>query len=142
MDAITLPPEPSYDTEHLRLLSLFHYIVGGLAGLFACFPIFHIAIGIMLIMSPQHVNNNPMPPAQFGWFFAILGSVLVLIGWTCASLIIVSGRFLAQRKSYTFCIVIGCIECLFMPFGTILGVFTLIVLNRPSVKAMFGPQYP
>ena len=27
-----------------------------------------------------------------------------------------------------------------MPFGTVLGVFTIIVLMRPSVKAAFG--YP
>jgi hypothetical protein len=33
--------------------------------------------------------------------------------------------------------VIACIECLFMPFGTILGVFTLIVLSRESVKKLF-----
>jgi hypothetical protein len=28
-----------------------------------------------------------------------------------------------------------CAECLFIPFGTILGVFTIIVLLRESVKA-------
>ncbi|MBX3411238.1 MAG: hypothetical protein KF708_00870 [Pirellulales bacterium] len=28
-------------------------------------------------------------------------------------------------------------ECLWFPFGTILGVFTLIVLMRPAVKAQF-----
>ena len=27
--------------------------------------------------------------------------------------------------------------CLFMPFGTVLGVFTIIVLMRPSVKPLF-----
>jgi len=33
--------------------------------------------------------------------------------------------------------VIAGIECLFMPFGTVLGVFTLVVLVRPSVKELF-----
>jgi hypothetical protein len=27
-----------------------------------------------------------------------------------------------------------------MPFGTVLGIFTLIVLSRPSVKALFAAQ--
>jgi hypothetical protein len=39
----------------------------------------------------------------------------------------------------------ACIECLFLPFGTILGVFTIIVLSRESVKALFptaGEQKP
>ena len=30
------------------------------------------------------------------------------------------------------------ISCAFMPFGTVLGVFTLIVLLRPGVKELFG----
>jgi hypothetical protein len=31
----------------------------------------------------------------------------------------------------------ACIECLFLPFGTILGIFTIIVLSRESVKTFF-----
>jgi hypothetical protein len=30
------------------------------------------------------------------------------------------------------------VECLFMPFGTVLGVFTIIVLMRESVKQVFA----
>ena len=29
------------------------------------------------------------------------------------------------------------IECMFFPFGTVLGVLTIIVLIRPSVKPLF-----
>jgi hypothetical protein len=29
-------------------------------------------------------------------------------------------------------------ECLWMPVGTVLGVFTIIVLMRPRVKRLFG----
>ncbi len=35
-------------------------------------------------------------------------------------------------------LVMAGIECLFMPFGTALGVFTIIVLIRDDVKTMFG----
>jgi hypothetical protein len=48
-----------------------------------------------------------------------------------------TGRFLAHRKYYMFCIVMAAVECLFMPFGTVLAVFTLVVLLRESVKRMF-----
>jgi hypothetical protein len=34
------------------------------------------------------------------------------------------------------------IACLFMPLGTILGVFTIIVLIRPNVKALFEQSAP
>jgi hypothetical protein len=32
------------------------------------------------------------------------------------------------------------VECVFMPFGTALGVFTILVLNRQSVKELFNPR--
>jgi hypothetical protein len=35
------------------------------------------------------------------------------------------------------------VECLFMPFGTVLGIFTIVVLNRDSVKPLFAtPPMP
>lgn len=48
-----------------------------------------------------------------------------------------TGRFIAQRKYYTFCFVMAAVESLFTPFGTVLAVFTLVVLLRESVKQMF-----
>jgi len=51
--------------------------------------------------------------------------------------ILMAGRSLALRKRYTFAFIIACIECLFFPFGTILGVFTIVTLSRESVKALF-----
>jgi hypothetical protein len=39
-----------------------------------------------------------------------------------------------------FAFVVSCVECLFFSFGTILGTFTIIVLSREPVKALFQPQ--
>ena len=36
-----------------------------------------------------------------------------------------------------YCMVIASLECLFMPFGTVLGIFTLILLNKDSVIEIF-----
>jgi hypothetical protein len=77
-------------------------------------------------------------PEFLGWIFAVLGSLLFLTGIAMAICILIAGRSLALRKRYLFVLVMGCIECLFIPFGTILGVFTVIVLSRESVKALFS----
>ena len=37
------------DEEHLRLLSIFHYIYGGLVALFACVPILYMLIGVFVL---------------------------------------------------------------------------------------------
>jgi hypothetical protein len=131
------------DEEHLRLLSIFHYVVAGLAGLFACFPIIHLIVGLVFIFASNHLPaNGQQPPAFIGWIFVIFACAFILLGWTIAVLILTAGRFLAGRRHYQFCFVMACIECLFMPFGTVLGVFTILVLSRETVKPLFGLNPP
>jgi hypothetical protein len=127
------------DLEHLRLLAIFHYVVATLAALFSLFPIIHLAIGIAAVTG--HLNNNhggdPMP-ALLGWFFIAFAAVGMIFGFAFAICLFLAGRFLAHRRRYLYCLVMACVACMFMPFGTILGVFTIIVLLKPSVKELFG----
>ena len=130
------------DQEHLKLLSIFHYIVGGLAALFSFFPIVHLVLGILFIVSPDRImgSGGSPPPPFLGWMFVIIGSCIMLLGWAFAICVILAGRFIAKRRNYIFCLVIASLNCLFMPFGTILGVFTIVILMRPSVKELFVPS--
>ena len=129
------------DKEHLRLLAIFHYIVAGLAALFSFFPLLYTTIGAIFIFVARHGTAKPgeeLPPEFLGWIFVGLGSFLFLLGITMAICILIAGRCLSRRKCYTFALVMACIECIFIPFGTILGVFAIIVLSRESVRALFS----
>jgi len=131
----------SQDGEHLRLLSIFHYVVGGLLALFACIPLIHVGIGAMFLLHPDAFNKGqpqPFPAQIFGLMFLVIGGVFVLGGWLVAALIFTAGRFLGRHKHHTFCVVIAALSCVFFPFGTALGVFSLLVLLRPPVKEMFA----
>lgn len=132
------------DEEHLRLLTIFHYIVAGLAVLFSFFPLLYSGFGwIMLYASahPQHQQGQP-PPPLVGWLFIAFGCFFFLVGLGLATCIALSGRFIAHRRRYWFAFVTACIQCLFFPFGIILGVFTIIVLSRGPVKQLFGLPPP
>ena len=128
------------DTEQLNLLAIFHYVVGGLAALFSFFALFYSIIGGFLLYAAEHPgpNSQEPPPAFLGWIFIVLGAVFFLAGVTIAICILIAGRCLSRRKGYSFALVIACIECLFVPFGTILGVFTIVALSRESVKGLFS----
>src|SRR5438094_9394563 len=129
------------DKEHLRLLAIFHYIVAGLAALFSFFPLLYATIGAIFIFVARHGTPKPgeeLPPEFLGWIFVGLGSFLFLLGIAMAICILIAGRCLSHCKCYTFTLVMACVECLFIPFGTILGVFTIIALSRESVKALFS----
>ena len=123
------------DAKHLDLLAVFHYVVGGFTALFACFPLIHVAVGLAML-SGRLGGPNP-PPPLLGWLLFIMGSLFVLCGWALALAILVAGRKLQTRKSRTYCLVVGALECMLMPLGTVLGVFTLIILMKDSAKALF-----
>lgn len=139
MNSDTPPPLPaSKDEEHLRLLAVFHYVVAGLGALFACFPLIHVGLGIMMIVNPEWMSDGTeAPPAVVGYFFAGLGSLFVLAGWAAAVCTFLSGRYLARRRKRMFSFVMAALLCMFVPFGTVLGVFTIIVLSRESVQRLY-----
>jgi hypothetical protein len=128
----------SQDEEHLRLLSIFHYVLGGVLGLFSLFPTLHLGVGLFMILAPGgFADHGEPPPAFVGWFFVIGAGIAILLGLTLAVLVLIAGRNLARRRRHLYCTVIAGVMCAFMPLGTILGVFTLITLSKSQVKALF-----
>lgn len=127
------------DKEHLRLLTIFHYIVGGITALCACFPLIHLVIGLTLVFAPDRMGGSahPGPDRLVGWMFTLLAGVFIILGWALAISTAYAGRCLARREKHTFCLVVAGANCLNTPIGTVLGVFTIIVLVRPSVKELF-----
>lgn len=127
------------DTEQLRLLSVFHYVIAGVGALFSLLPSLHLAMGIAIVLGAfEAPENGSPPPALFGWIFVIFPAIFILCGIAVAVCVAFAGRRLAQHRSYMYCLVMAAILCMIMPFGTVLGVFTIIVLMRPSVRVLFG----
>src|SRR4029434_3472453 len=94
--------------EQLNLLAIFHYVVGGLAALFSFFPLIYTAVGVIFIFAARHGTAKPgeeLPPEFLGWIFAVLGSVLFVIGVIMAICILIAGRCLSHRKAYSFALV-------------------------------------
>jgi len=129
------------DVQHLRLLTIGHYVDAAITALFACIPLIHFSIGlIFLLKPPQGPESGAFPAQMFGLMFALLGGAFVLGGWTLAACIFAAGRSIKARKRRTFCIVVAAINCAFFPLGTALGVLSILVLSRSTVGAMFQRQ--
>jgi hypothetical protein len=130
-----MPSSRKEDLQHLDLLSLFHYILGALIAVGSLFPLVYLFMGIAFVAMPTRGPQGP--PAAIGWFFILLSIGLMVLIWAYAACVLTAGWFLSRRKHYTFCLVVAGMLCLLVPKGTILGVFTFIVLFRPSVKELF-----
>jgi hypothetical protein len=123
--------------EQLRILSIFHYVVGGIHAFFGCFGIFHFAIGVSMLVCPNFFDKAP--PGFFPWIFVLVGGGWMLAGWIVGFLTILSGRFITRRAHRTFSLVVGGINCVFIGLGTALGVFDIILLTRDDVRREYEP---
>jgi hypothetical protein len=81
-------------------------------------------------------KQSPPPAELFAilkWFY--LAGALWFTG--SAILNVASGFCLRARKGRMFSVVVAVINCLHIPLGTALGVFTIIVLLRASVRDLY-----
>lgn len=127
---------PDQDLEYLRLLAIFHFVVGGLALLVACIPLLHLLVGVGLATGAFD-TTEPLARAV-GAAIAVFAAVGIVAGWGFGIALVAAGRFLVSRRHHTYCLVMAALACVFVPFGTVLGVLTIIVLMRPSVRTAFG----
>ncbi len=128
--------ERQRDDEHLKLLMIGFYVLGGVTGLVSLIPLLHIGMGILFLVAPPSGGSDP-PPEWFGWIFIAIGTVAVVLGEAMALLNLAAGRAVQQRRSRTLVTVASAVDCLQMPLGTVLGVLALVTLGRDSVRAQF-----
>lgn len=129
------------DREHLNLLSVFYFVFGGLAIIGILFLIVHYmffqAILSAISKDPAFTSRPPMEVfSHMVWFYAIMGIALLAIG----ALNIYAGICLRRSTNRMFTIVVAAINCLSVPLGTVLGVFTIIVLQRESVIRLYNRE--
>jgi hypothetical protein len=131
------------DQEHLKLLAIFHYVLAGCSTCFSSMFLMHFFWGLAVLTGSPFLGpaeKNP-PPAPMGIVLMLIGGGIVLMGWSFAACLVFAGRSLTQQRRYVFCFTVAVLMCVFCnPLGTVLGVFTIITLMRPTVKELFGVE--
>lgn len=132
-------PEPvpftAGDQSNLNVLGILHFIYAVLIGLGALVLLAAVALGAGFLASV----DTAYPGGRF-----TTGTIVVIL--LCLAAVVVvkacvvfySGMSLRKARHHLFSQIVACICCLNFPLGTILGVFTLIVLSRPSVRALYA----
>ena len=140
-----LPPLPrdqrKIDADHLNLLSIFHFVGAGLALFGLMFVFVHYMMFHAIFANPEMwKNQKEAPPVElfmiFKWFYVVFAFWFVVSG----VLNVISGLFMRARKHRTFSMVVAAINCLHVPLGTVLGIFTIIVLIRDSVREVYEAE--
>jgi hypothetical protein len=130
---------PREDEQHLGVLSICHFIYAGLLAAAGVVGVLYIVFGVFLAASIAGAGapGSGAPAAAVGGIFVVIGGFITLLLWAKAVLMVISGIGLRRRRYRMLSIVLACISCAAVPLGTLLGAFTLVVLLRPSVTAMY-----
>ncbi|HTL52604.1 MAG TPA: hypothetical protein VL860_08535, partial [Planctomycetota bacterium] len=123
------------DADHLKILMIIWYVIAGLQLLIGICAGAYIALIGAAVGATASQNGGGAPAGAVAICIGV-GYFVILL--TFAFLSFMVARSLAARKRHMFCLVIAGISCLSIPIGTILGIFTIIVLLRPTVKKAFG----
>lgn len=131
------------DEEHLKLLSIFHYVSGGITVFSGLFPLIYVFMGTLLVAVPfSHAADDDLVLRSMGSILLVFGILFSSVFMVFAAMKIYSGYCIAKRKNRVFCLVVAGISLIGFPFSTILGIFSLIVLLRDSVRDLFEAPTP
>jgi hypothetical protein len=127
------------DAEHVRLLAIFHFVAAGLALMGVAFLAVYLVIFQAMFANPEMwaQAQQEAPPASmlafFRWFLGLF------VAWFLVGAVgnLLSGLFLLARRHRVFSMVVAAINCFHIPLGTVLGVFTFLVLGRESVRKLY-----
>lgn len=132
---------PLITAHDLRLLSIGYYIQAGIACFYTLLIIGYSAFATVILANISKMagqtNQQEIPAAVL----SVISIILVLVlGMSCAYTVCVflAGYWLRQFRNKVFIQVLAGFNCLAIPYGTVLGIFTFMVLQRPSAKQFFA----
>lgn len=88
------------------------------------------------VASETQTSAGP-PPVWIFRIFAGVMFVFVLIGWTLSGLTIYAGRCIRQRRNRMLILVMAGFNLMSIPFGTLLGICTFLVLQSEPGRREF-----
>jgi hypothetical protein len=133
------------DEEHLKMLSIGYVVSGCMSALFSLMGLLYAGMGVMVFslgsaQAKDAAKSSQGPPVEMAWFFGVFGLIMFLVLVAVALCKFKAAHCIKKRTGRTFCMVIAAISCFGIPYGTLLGVFTFMVLSRPSVAKLFDPS--
>lgn len=123
--------------NNLKVLSILHYVYGALVCVMGMAMLSLVGLGAFLASDVVAQNAEEPPPEWLGAFLGAFGMALFIIILLWGLFIVLSGRWIARRRNRTASIVVAALCLLSFPFGTALGIFTLVVLLNDEVRQAY-----
>ena len=124
-------------SNNLSTFSTLFLVKGILTLCFSIFFMLYGCIGIIIGKSGEWSQESDSFPFNPGLIFIIIGGLGILICLIMGILTLMASKYLKEVKNYNFIFVLAILNCLTGILGILLGIFTIIELNKPEVKQLF-----
>jgi hypothetical protein len=123
--------------NYLDVLAVFHYVYGGFSLLVTL-----MALGFMGIAFGASSEWGRNWDATAGCVLMVVFVFILVVAGGVSVLNLLTGRALQTRRGYVLSLVTAGVNCLNVPLGTLLGIFTLVLLSDPTVRPLFDGHEP
>lgn len=128
--------------RHLPTLSVLHYVYGILTCVTGLAMLVFVILGGFLSSDFVAEQSNDPAAGVVGTVFQVLGWVAFALIEVWGVLIILSGRWIGQRRNRMGTLIIAALCCLSIPFGLALGIFTFVTLLNPDAEREYNGAQP
>jgi hypothetical protein len=126
-------------TDNMDTFATLHLVKGILTILFSLFFLLYIFLGAAMNLSV--FDQDPHMPFNPSIIIMTIGTVGFIITVSIGILTLLAAKYIKERRNYNFIFAIAILNCLAGVLGILLGIFTILDLNKPHVKAQFEPNY-
>lgn len=133
-------PGGATSDDTLQVLAFFHWALAAWAAFLAVIPVIYLALAWGIGIDPLGSNlqlagtHRPQLAPSAVAVAATLAATAAAVGFGLAA------RALQGERRLALCRAMAALACLFVPFGPILGVYTLLTLGQPEVAKRFAAR--
>ena len=111
------------------------YIIKGIFNLLGA--VFFIGYGFFMNFIFTEVNQNAEMPFDMSTFFGIICGIGFVVSLIFGIVTLLGAKYIGEARNYTFVLIVAILNCLTGILGILLGIFSIIEINKPHVKALF-----
>lgn len=90
-------------------------------------------------MASPTPSPPPQPPPKFLFrVFAGVIAAFVALGWSLAAATASARWCIRKRQKKLFVYLVAALQCIFIPYGTLLGVMTFLTIGSPAGQLEFS----
>jgi hypothetical protein len=138
------PQTGAFHDEALQVLVAAHYVLAGIT--VSSLPVFLFVAwtGWDLLHPERGESWSPrrglefLDPLYWGAVLYLAGGALATLSVVHAGLLAYIGRCIARRRRRLLCLIFSTFDLTYMPLGTTLSVFALVLLTKQPVKEQFA----